>query len=1108
MNRVTEAIRGSQNWSPGRCHGMKRPAFLFLLALGVAASAAELPRRYAIELQDPPLARRVLAGDSLSPSAASQRQKILKAQASIRDSLRRRKLPVVGAVQTLANAVFVDVAPERAAELRALPGVLAVIPMSTLHRKLNKALDLVNASAAWSALGGAANAGAGMKIAVIDTGIDETHPGFKDPSLTMPSGYPKTGNSDDATHATNKIVAVRSFVAALALAGGTAELTRPDDLSARDRVGHGTAVAMIAAGVPHQSLLGTISGVAPKAWLGNYKIFGSPGVNDATTSDVVLQALEAAFNDGMDVALLAAGDLPAVWAPSDSGATCGVATGVACDPFVGAVSTAGLAGMTIVLPAGNDGSLGAGTINSPGDFAGAITVGATTNAHILASTVSTPSGDTLQARLGDGPQMIAALSAPLFPVASIDATEHGCIGYPAGSLNGKIALLTVGQCSYAAKILNAEAAGALAALIFNQAGGPPLYPPSGLGNTAIPAALVSAASGAFLKSYLAAHPGAVVTLNPATAESTLATADTVSYFSSRGPNPGDARIKPDLVAPGSSIYTATQSYDPNGDLYSASGYIGVDGTSFAAAFAAGAAALVKQAHPAYSTGQIQSALVNTANAAITDFDASGNPFPARSTAIGGGKLNIGSAVASTITVVPATVSFGVVNNPTPANGVLATRSVTIANTGLAPASVQLTVRQRDADAKASVAVSPSSVALAAGQSASVTVSLNGSPAAGIYEGAILVAGGAVPAQIPYLYLVGDGTPANQIPLLGQDFTTEAGSAVDVAFRVVDRYGVPVANMPVRFAPPAAVYASSQATDRLGIAEAYMYTSAATVQQLFTADLIGNAGRAEFDGRVRTPPQINANGVVDAASFLAPAGFAPGSYISIFGAGLSEGNAMTRTLSLPISLAGASVSFDVPAANIHVPARLHFVSPGQINLQIPWELAGQASATLKVTLSGSSSKNVRADNSSLGTFQTQTASVPMAAFSPAFFEYADASSGKRLAAVLDENYALITPANPAQRGHAVQFFVNGLGAVSNQPASGEASPALPLALTQASPTVTIGGQSATVQFSGMSPGSVGLYQVNAVIPQGVSAGLQAAVISIGGIDSKATLVPVQ
>jgi uncharacterized protein (TIGR03437 family) len=210
------------------------------------------------------------------------------------------------------------------------------------------------------------------------------------------------------------------------------------------------------------------------------------------------------------------------------------------------------------------------------------------------------------------------------------------------------------------------------------------------------------------------------------------------------------------------------------------------------------------------------------------------------------------------------------------------------------------------------------------------------------------------------------------------------------------------------------------------------------------------------------------------------------------------------------LAGVSVSFDIPSANIHVPGSLYFVSSTQISVQIPWELAGTTPAAMKITLSNSESKTVRAGDINLGTYQSQLVMVPMAAYSPAFFEYTEASTGDLLAAALDENNALIGSANPVQRGHVVQFFMNGLGAViaGTQPASGEPTPGtIPLAATQATPSVTIGGQSATVLFSGLAPLTVGLYQVNAIVPLVLSAGLQPVVATLGGVVSKATMLDV-
>jgi len=107
--------------------------------------------------------------------------------------------------------------------------------------------------------------------------------------------------------------------------------SRPDDYSPRDRSGHGTATASCAAAASTIAAAGfAISGMAPKAYLGNYKIFGSPEVNDGATDDVIIMALEDALNDHMDVASLSLGS-PALTGPLDTGAACGNATGVPCD---------------------------------------------------------------------------------------------------------------------------------------------------------------------------------------------------------------------------------------------------------------------------------------------------------------------------------------------------------------------------------------------------------------------------------------------------------------------------------------------------------------------------------------------------------------------------------------------------------------------------------------------------------------------------------------------------------------------------------------------------------------------------------------------------------
>ena len=118
--------------------------------------------------------------------------------------LKRRKVPVSSSNQLLVNAIFVSANPETAAELRQIPGVAHVVPTPPLYMDLDTALDLTNVSTAWSAVGGASNAGAGIKIGIIDSGIDQNHPGFQDPSLTPPAGFPTLHRERTAPSPTTK----------------------------------------------------------------------------------------------------------------------------------------------------------------------------------------------------------------------------------------------------------------------------------------------------------------------------------------------------------------------------------------------------------------------------------------------------------------------------------------------------------------------------------------------------------------------------------------------------------------------------------------------------------------------------------------------------------------------------------------------------------------------------------------------------------------------------------------------------------------------------------------------------------------------------------------
>jgi minor extracellular serine protease Vpr len=167
---------------------MKLIYVLFLSLLFVSAAMAQRATRYALILEDEPVATRFAEGSATpgglhSSEAGDYRRQLEAKHDDLRSELRSRNFTITGSVTTSLNAVFVLAPSSRLAELQGLPGVRAVTLLRAYKRQLNRALALLDASTAWSAVGGVSNAGAGIKIAIIDGGIDQTHASFQDQSL-------------------------------------------------------------------------------------------------------------------------------------------------------------------------------------------------------------------------------------------------------------------------------------------------------------------------------------------------------------------------------------------------------------------------------------------------------------------------------------------------------------------------------------------------------------------------------------------------------------------------------------------------------------------------------------------------------------------------------------------------------------------------------------------------------------------------------------------------------------------------------------------------------------------------------------------------------------
>jgi uncharacterized protein (TIGR03437 family) len=225
--------------------------------------------------------------------------------------------------------------------------------------------------------------------------------------------------------------------------------------------------------------------------------------------------------------------------------------------------------------------------------------------------------------------------------------------------------------------------------------------------------------------------------------------------------------------------------------------------------------------------------------------------------------------------------------------------------------------------------------------------------------------------------------------------------------------------------------------------------------------------------------IDSQGAVNAASLSAPV--APGGLAAIFGS-FPVPSPVSFVLPLPTGADGVSFQFGGRAAP------LLYLSLGQANVQAPWELAGQTQTSV---------------TASVGTQTTASQPANVQTYAPGIF----LSSGSQ-GIILDSNYYLVDAGNPATAGDWVAILCTGLGPVTNQPATGAPAPFNPLAWTTTAPTVSIGGVAANLNFYGLAPGKVGVYQVNAQVPPATAAGSTLVTISIGGMQSNTVTMAVR
>ncbi len=363
----------------GRTISYLRRLFLFGVCMLVAlpALAAARPAQHrsdslvevVVELRDPSVARTLGVRTRLDTSAGRRRLAGIAAQQQLVERRIREAVPqaqVSWRYRVVLNGLAVIVPRRAVPRLERIPGVREIYPSVQFRPSLDRSVPAIRAPALWGPT--LATAGQGMKIAIIDDGIDQRHPFFDPTGFTMPPGYPK----GQTAYTTAKVIVARSFPAPAPRARYSELPFDPENSE------HGTHVAGIAAGnAGTQASVGggkvTLSGVAPKAYLGNYRVMTVPTMSVGLdgNSPEIAAGVEAAVQDGMDVINLSLGE-PEIAPRSDLVAR--------------ALDGAAAAGVVSSVSAGNEfESFGGGTVSSPASAAGAIAVAASSVTGRIAS---------------------------------------------------------------------------------------------------------------------------------------------------------------------------------------------------------------------------------------------------------------------------------------------------------------------------------------------------------------------------------------------------------------------------------------------------------------------------------------------------------------------------------------------------------------------------------------------------------------------------------------------------------------------------------------------------------------------------------------------------
>lgn len=694
---------------------------------GRANVFVELRPRAALERYAEVLRR---SGEAAAVAAAQDQIRLIEsAQESFETALQNSAVEydVLYEVERVLSGIALRVDPEHIDEIRAMPGVLRVeeIPLESLHN--SNSMPLIGAPAVWDNTAPSlprGSTGQGIRIGIIDTGIDYQHAMFGGTGTLAAYQANDTTVITDGTFPTAKVVGGTDFVGN-AYTGGNAPVPDPDPM---DCNGHGSHVAGTAAGfgvnpdgtpyagpwasnVNYRALrLGP--GAAPQAQLYALRVFGCGGSTAVTVAAIEWATdpnQDGNFADHLDVINMSLG--------SNFGSEFNTSS-IASD-------RAALAGVVVVASAGNAGDTFF-ISGSPGASTRTISVANTLDNSSANGTLSITNPPAIVRTINPAPGAVFAPAPPAPPAAPLSGqivyvddgstapapggTGTGTINdgctlpfVNAAAVSGNIALIDRGLCSFKIKARNAQSAGAIGVVIANNSAAAPII--MGTDDTVlevvgIPAVMIPQVDGNDIKANLAAPVN--VTFGP-----WVGLADTPSGSTSRGARGNQPiRLKPDVAAPGTNIPSAQTGITctgtaPSTGCITANGgavpgastpgflqdnrVLTISGTSMAAPHIAGVTALLRDLYPRHSVEEIKALVVNYATQNVTNLAAGTGPRLSASR-VGSGRIRADRAAAGTVTMVDASepANAAVAFEPAVLGSASRSRRVRIFNHGSSP----------------------------------------------------------------------------------------------------------------------------------------------------------------------------------------------------------------------------------------------------------------------------------------------------------------------------------------------------------------------------------------------------------------------------------------